>query len=99
MASEHKIVFYAEDSRITGRNTIWVQNTLIVIVHIFERLDLQKNLRKTNMMVRTPGFILGQKCEAVYKKRALGEGEFQGKEEEICKLGGLCRKNGGIINT
>ena len=35
VAVKHKIVFYKEYVRIMGRNTIWVQKTLTVIVCMF----------------------------------------------------------------
>ena len=54
---EHKIVFYADDSRMTGCNPIWVQKTLTEVVQMFERVGLQSNLRKTKVMVCTLGFI------------------------------------------
>ena len=36
---------------------IWVQKALTMVVRIFERVGLQKNLGKTKVMVCTPGLI------------------------------------------
>ena len=40
-----------------GRNTIWMQTALTVMVRMFERVGLQKNLIKTKEMVCKLGFI------------------------------------------
>ena len=52
--TEKKIVLYADNGRIAGRNPILVQGTLIKIVHMFEWLGLYKNMGKTKSMTCTP---------------------------------------------
>ena len=60
VAVRHKICFYADDGRIAGQNTIWVQTAMTSMVRMFYRVSLQKNLRKTKAMICSPGFIWGQ---------------------------------------
>ena len=45
---EQNILFYGDDSQIMGRKTIWFQGALAILVWIFERVGLHKNLGKTN---------------------------------------------------
>ena len=64
-AGEHNIVFYADDVEIAGRNPIWVHTTLTAMVHMFKRLGLQKNLRKTKKWYAHWGLFganMGQQC-------------------------------------
>ena len=71
---EHKVCFYTDDGRITGRDTIWVQEALKTMVRMFERFILQTNLNKTKAVIFTPGFIWGHQGAEAYKRRATGEG-------------------------
>ena len=54
---EHKIVFYADNGRIKGRNHIWVQTKLTEVLQIFDRVGLLTNIGKIKTMVRTLGFV------------------------------------------
>ena len=65
-AGDHRICFYAYDGRIVGRNTIWMQTALTVMVRMFERVGLQKNLIKTKAMVYKLGFIWDQQGVEAY---------------------------------
>ena len=47
MAGEHNICFYADYGQISGRDTIYVQAALTTMVRMFESVDLQKYLNKT----------------------------------------------------
>ena len=69
---EHNIVFYADNGHIAGHNSIWVHTTLAAVFRIFERVELQTKLGKTNSMVCTPVFIWGKQVLAVYKWKATG---------------------------
>ena len=73
-AGEHKIVLYADDCRIVGRNPIWLQKTLMVMVKTFEILGLKTNLGETKEIMCTTVFIWGKLVVAVYKRRAAEEG-------------------------
>ena len=48
---------------------------MAVMVKTFKRFGIHKKLGNTKAMVCTPGLIWGYKGEAVYKWRAMGEGE------------------------
>ena len=74
VAGRKNIIFYADDGRIMGRKSIWVQKMLTVIEHIFVRVGLQTNLGKTKLIICIPGCILGQKGEAQYKRQVTGGG-------------------------
>ena len=54
---ESNLVFYVDDVRITERYPDWVQDALLVMVDMFCRVGLEKNLEKTKATVCTPGFI------------------------------------------
>ena len=73
-ADEHKIVFYEDDGRIAGRNPIWVQTTLTLVVWIFERVGIITNLGNTKAMMCNPGLIWEKQETSSYKRRAAGEG-------------------------
>ena len=50
-AGERKMVFYADDRRIAGRDQIWVQDTLVVTVAIFRKVGLDTNPEKTKALL------------------------------------------------
>ena len=56
-AEDPNICFYADDGRISGRNTILVQTALTAMVIMFERVGLQTNMSKTKAMICTPWFM------------------------------------------
>ena len=51
-----------------------MQTELTVMVRMFERVDLRKNLSKTKAMICTPGFIWGHQVVETHKRRDTGEG-------------------------
>ena len=53
----------------------WVQDAFTVTVAIFCRMGLDANLKKTKMIVCTPGFTKEKWGETSYKRRAEGWGE------------------------
>ena len=57
---ERNLVFYADNSRIAGRYSDWVQEELAIPVDMFIRVGLETNLDKTKEVVFTPRFILIQ---------------------------------------
>ena len=71
-AGERKLVFYANNGMIAGRDHEWVQNILKVTLAMFRRLGLGTNLDKTKSMVCTPGFIWDKWSEEAYKLRTIG---------------------------
>ena len=81
MVGEHNIVFYADDGHIAGQNPIWVHTTLKVMVGIFKRVGLRRNIGKTN---------LGKTGESsVQEKINGGGGHGPGVEENQGKLQGV----------
>ena len=51
---ERNLVFYKDDGRILGRDHIWAQDSLTVIVAMFRRVGLDTNLENTKSLVFTP---------------------------------------------
>ena len=66
VVEKHNIVFYDYDRYIAGRNPIWLQKTMMVLVRMFERFGLQKKLGKANAMVCLPSFILWHQRDMEY---------------------------------
>ena len=58
-----------------GRNPIWVQTTLTLMLRIFERVILQTNLGKTKATVCTPFLIWGQQVESAHKRQVRRKGD------------------------
>ena len=56
-SGDKKLVLYADDCWIAGRNHEWFQYALTVIVTMFCRMGLDTNLNKTNAMVCNLGII------------------------------------------
>ena len=56
-AGERNLVFYGNAVRIAGRDHVWVQYVLMVMVTMLRRIRLDTNLENTKSMVCTPGFI------------------------------------------
>ena len=69
-----RLIFYADNDSIGGRDHIWVQDALTVSVAIFQRMVLETNLEKTKSLVFTHGYIWGKWSESAYKLRSTGEG-------------------------
>ena len=44
---EQDIMFYAENGRIVEKNPIWFQGMLTTLIHMFEQVELDKNLWNT----------------------------------------------------
>ena len=54
---ERNLVLYADDSRVAGRYSDWVQEELAITVDMFIRVGMGKNLDKTKAVVFTPILI------------------------------------------
>ena len=74
VAGKQNTIFYANDVRIAGRDHVWIQDAMLLMVAIFRRIGLETNLENTNTMVCTPGFIWGEWGEQEYKRRVTVEG-------------------------
>ena len=64
---ERNLIFYDNDRRILGRDHEWVQDSLLVTVEMFHRMELETNIEKTKAVVCTPGFIWRNWGEQAYK--------------------------------
>ena len=71
-AGKRSLIFYADNGMISGRDHIWVQDSLTVSVAMFRRMGLETNLDKTKAIVCTPGYIWVNFSGAAYKHRATG---------------------------
>ena len=56
-AGERSVILYADDVSIAKQDHEWVQDTLSVTVEMFQRMSLEKNIKKSYTMVCTPGYI------------------------------------------
>ena len=61
------MVFYVNGKNMSGKNLIWVQKTLTVIIKIFERVSLYTNPGKTKAMVFTCTIIFVCVVRGMYK--------------------------------
>ena len=59
LAGEHNLVFHADNMRIGGRDHIWVQDALTMLVTMFRQVVLEKILENKKALVCTPGSIWG----------------------------------------
>ena len=57
VAGESNLTFYADDRWIVGRDPDWLQESLVMTVDMFGRVELETNLEKTKAIFCTPGFI------------------------------------------
>ena len=72
-AGEINLVFYEDDSRISGKDQEWVQDKFTMTVSMFLMMGIGDKLEKTNAMVCTPRFIWEKWGETAYKRWATGE--------------------------
>ena len=56
---ECNLIFYLDERRISGREHIWVKDTVMVSVAMFRPVGLETNLDKKKVLVCTPGYIWG----------------------------------------
>ena len=73
-AGERKVILYAGDGRIAGRDHKWVQDALSVTVEMLQRMGLETNIKKSKTMVCTTDNIWGKLGEHAYRRWATGEG-------------------------
>ena len=72
---ERNLIFYVNNGRIAGRDHKWFQDSLSVMVAMFQRMGLEMNLEKSKTLVFIPGYIWVKWEEHEYKRQATGEGE------------------------
>ena len=84
-AGESNLTFYADDGRIGGRDHIWVQDALTISLEMFQQMGLETEMKKTNALVCTPGYIRGSGVMRPTKRKATREGATfrEGKRARI----------------
>ena len=71
-AGEQDIVFYVDNGCIVGINPIRVHGTLTMLVRMFERVGLYKNLGNIISITSMTGFIWGHMGKDAYKRGVAG---------------------------
>ena len=66
------MLFYADDTIITHWDPDWIQESLNVIIKIFERIGLRTNPSKTKAMICVPGKIQTRFPTSVYNRTRIG---------------------------
>ena len=67
-------LFYVDDGMVDSYDSCWIQGVFNTLVGLFDRVGLQKNVRKTVGMVCHPCQAVGNLSEAAYGRRVTGEG-------------------------
>ena len=67
-------LFYADDGMVASSDPAWIQGAFNALVGLFDRVVLQKNVRKTVRMVCHPFQAAGNITKAAYRRRLMGEG-------------------------
>ena len=67
-------IFYVENGMVASSDPHWPQGVFNAPVGQFDRVGLQKNIRKTVSMVCHPCQAAGNLSEAAYRRRVAGEG-------------------------
>ncbi len=65
-------IFYVDDACLASRDAGFLQHALTLLVDLFERVGLQTNTSKTQMMVCTPGWIWTQLPSEFYRRMRTG---------------------------
>ena len=66
--------FYVDDSLVALTDPVWMQGEFDTLTGLFDRVGLQKNVRKTVGIICHPLCAAGTQLEAVYERRMTGEG-------------------------
>ena len=66
-------LFYADNGMVASSDPRWLQGDFNTLVSLFDRVGLQKNVRKTVGMVYHPCQAAGNLSEAAYGRRFTGE--------------------------
>ena len=72
-------IFYADNGLIAARNPKTLQTAIDLLTGLFDRVGLQTNTKKTEVMVFLPGKIRTSLSEEAYKARM--EEDFRGKRK------------------
>ena len=67
-------IFCADDGMVALSEPHWLQGAFDTLVGLFDRVGLQKKIRKTVSMVCRPYQAAGNQLEAAYRRWITGEG-------------------------
>jgi hypothetical protein len=73
--TQHQGLFYADDGKVTSRNSEWLQQALDILTGLFLRVGFWTNTTKTKTMTCLPGHIRTLLSSAAYKRRLTGQGD------------------------
>jgi hypothetical protein len=62
------VIFYVDDAYLASRDPEFLQRALDILVKLFARVGLKTNVKKTQMMICTPGRIRTQLPTALYQQ-------------------------------
>jgi hypothetical protein len=65
-------IFYVDDTYLASRDVGFLQHALNILIDLFERVGLQTNTSKTQMMICTPGRIRTQLPTESYRRKRRG---------------------------
>ncbi len=66
-------IVYVDNAYLASRDAGFLQHTLTLLVHLFERIGLQTNTTKTQTMICTPGRIRTQLPTESYRRMQQGQ--------------------------
>ena len=86
-AGERNLVFYADSGEITGWDHIWVQDALSMMVAMFRRAGLKKNMEKIKFDGLYSWIHLKEvEQRVVQTTRIMGRGNVQGEKVDKGKF-------------
>ncbi len=66
------ISLYVDDSVLSVRDPVWLQNSFNVLINLFDCIDLKTNTKKMQVMTCAPGKIRESMSKEVYHNSRLG---------------------------
>jgi len=92
-------LFYADDAIIAHRDPAWLQESLNVLIELFERVGLRTNTSKTKAMICVPGKIRTCLTTSVYNRtRGCLENAEDGSYRVECDKCGQSLKEGSLAS-
>ena len=92
-------LFYADIGLVASTDPGWHQSAFETLTGIFDRVGLQKNIRKTVGMVCNPCWAAGVRADEDYTQRMTGEGwsfKERHREQVICPECGKDLEKGSL---
>ena len=87
-------LFYADNAIIAHQDAVWLQDSLNVLIEIFDRVGLRTNTSKTKAMICVPGKIRTRLTILVYNRTmgCLDDAEDGSRRVECNKCGQLLKE-------